>query len=97
MSTSLAACHLRPRPLCIGLKAYTTSYTADALSKCREACGGHGYAAVNRLGALRSDHDIFQTFEGAHVPLAAVGMSVRITTEHVSLASATLQRVRCYP
>ena len=52
-----------------GLKAYTTSYTAAALSTCRECCGGHGYAAVNRFGAWRSDHDIFQTFEGDNTVL----------------------------
>ncbi|KAK9811518.1 hypothetical protein WJX72_005162 [[Myrmecia] bisecta] len=55
--------------LSAGLKAYTTGYTASALSICRECCGGHGYAAVNRFGALRSDHDIFQTFEGDNTVL----------------------------
>ncbi|KAK7318581.1 hypothetical protein RJT34_03284 [Clitoria ternatea] len=52
-----------------GLKAYVTSYTAKSLNTCREACGGHGYAAVNRFGILRNDHDIFQTFEGDNTVL----------------------------
>lgn len=55
--------------LSAGLKAYITSYTARSLNVCREACGGHGYAAVNRFGALRNDHDIFQTFEGDNTVL----------------------------
>ncbi|KAL2652065.1 hypothetical protein R1flu_020193 [Riccia fluitans] len=55
--------------LSAGLKAYITSYTAKAISTCRESCGGHGYAAVNKFGALRNDHDIFQTFEGDNTVL----------------------------
>ncbi|CAI7746360.1 unnamed protein product [Closterium sp. NIES-54] len=34
-----------------------------------QACGGHGYAAVNRFGRMRNDHDIFQTFEGDNTVL----------------------------
>ena len=60
--------HFNSAP-CAGLKAYVTNYTANALSVCREACGGHGYAAVNRFGMWRSDHDIFQTFEGDNTVL----------------------------
>lgn len=52
-----------------GLKAYATAFTQDALSICRESTGGHGYAAINRLGQMRSDHDIFQTFEGDNTVL----------------------------
>ncbi|CAN1224900.1 Acyl-coenzyme A oxidase 2, peroxisomal [Linum perenne] len=55
--------------LSAGLKAYVTSYTARSLNVCRESCGGHGYAAVNRFGTLRNDHDIFQTFEGDNTVL----------------------------
>ncbi|KAK4256699.1 hypothetical protein QN277_006389 [Acacia crassicarpa] len=55
--------------LSAGLKAYVTAYTAKSLSTCRESCGGHGYAAVNRFGSLRNDHDIFQTFEGDNTVL----------------------------
>lgn len=69
-----------------GLKAYTTAFTQDALSICRESTGGHGYAAINRLGQMRSDHDIFQTFEGDNtVLLQQVGSAVTVDSAEVWL------------
>jgi len=52
-----------------GLKAYTTRHALDTLQACREAMGGRGYSAENRIGTLREDTDVFATFEGANVVL----------------------------
>lgn len=47
-----------------GLKAANTWHASRAIQESREACGGAGYMAENRLIALRGDTDVFTTFEG---------------------------------
>jgi acyl-CoA oxidase len=47
-----------------GLKAANTWHASRAIQESREACGGAGYMAENRLVALRGDTDVFTTFEG---------------------------------
>src|ERR1700754_1394593 len=47
-----------------GLKAANTWHASTAIQEAREACGGAGYMADNRLIALRADNDVFTTFEG---------------------------------
>jgi acyl-CoA oxidase len=47
-----------------GLKAANTWHASRAIQETREACGGAGYMAENRLIALRQDIDVFTTFEG---------------------------------
>lgn len=47
-----------------GLKATNTWHASHAIQEAREACGGAGYLAENRLIALRADTDVFTTFEG---------------------------------
>ncbi|OBF84873.1 acyl-CoA oxidase [Mycobacterium sp. 852002-51163_SCH5372311] len=47
-----------------GLKAANTWHASKAIQEAREACGGAGYMAENRLIALRADTDVFTTFEG---------------------------------
>jgi acyl-CoA oxidase len=47
-----------------GLKAANTWHASQAIQEAREACGGAGYMAENRLISLRGDTDVFTTFEG---------------------------------
>jgi len=46
------------------LKPLSTWHALDTLQEAREACGGSGFLAENRLTGLRSDLDIYVTFEG---------------------------------
>ena len=52
-----------------GLKAAQTQFATAAIQECREACGGAGYLAENRLTTLKSDTDVFTTFEGDNMVL----------------------------
>jgi acyl-CoA oxidase len=47
-----------------GLKAAQTWHATKAIQEAREACGGAGYLAENRLTTLKGDTDVFTTFEG---------------------------------
>ncbi|MGP6204803.1 acyl-CoA dehydrogenase family protein [Microbacterium sp. F2] len=50
--------------LAAALKALSTWNALDTIQEAREACGGQGFLAENRLTALRADLDIYVTFEG---------------------------------
>ncbi|WP_307807008.1 acyl-CoA dehydrogenase [Naasia sp. SYSU D00057] len=50
-------------------KAEATWLALDTVQECREACGGAGYLAENRFGQLRSDLDVYATFEGDNTVL----------------------------
>lgn len=50
--------------LAAALKALSTWNALDTIQEAREACGGQGFLAENRLTALRADLDVYVTFEG---------------------------------
>ncbi|KAK4535338.1 hypothetical protein CDCA_CDCA04G1363 [Cyanidium caldarium] len=52
-----------------GLKAVTTWMMSETLQECRESCGGMGYLAENRIGVLKSDFDVYLTYEGTNIVL----------------------------
>jgi acyl-CoA oxidase len=52
-----------------GTKALGTWHATEAIQVCREACGGAGYLAENRLATLKADTDVFTTFEGDNTVL----------------------------
>lgn len=55
--------------LAAGLKALGTWQAIETLQHCRESCGGQGYLSANRIDALRTDADVFATFEGDNTVL----------------------------
>jgi acyl-CoA oxidase len=59
--------------LAAALKPLSTWHGLDTLQEAREATGGSGFLAENRLTGLRADLDIYATFEGDnHVLLQLV-------------------------
>jgi acyl-CoA oxidase len=50
--------------LAAALKPLSTWNALDIIQESREACGGAGFLAENRLTSLRADLDVYVTFEG---------------------------------
>ncbi|WP_029144974.1 acyl-CoA dehydrogenase [Microbacterium luticocti] len=50
--------------LAAALKPLSTWNALDTIQECREACGGAGFMAENRLVGLHHDLDVYATFEG---------------------------------
>ena len=50
--------------LAAALKPLSTWHALDTLQEAREACGGAGFMAENRIVGLRADLDVYVTFEG---------------------------------
>ncbi|WP_426593257.1 acyl-CoA dehydrogenase [Cellulomonas sp. McL0617] len=55
--------------LAAALKPTSTWHALTTLQVSREACGGAGYLAENRLTGLRADMDVYATFEGDNTVL----------------------------
>ncbi|MGN6688541.1 MAG: acyl-CoA dehydrogenase family protein, partial [Actinomycetales bacterium] len=71
-SQASAAAEHRQRELesrAAALKAANTWHATRTIQTCREACGGAGYLAENRLPQLKADTDVFTTFEGDNTVL----------------------------
>ncbi|WP_248123334.1 acyl-CoA dehydrogenase [Micrococcus lacusdianchii] len=67
--------------LAAAFKPLTTWHALDTLQECREATGGMGFMARNRITQLRADLDIYVTFEGDNnVLLQLVGK--RLLTDY---------------
>ncbi|HEY8301661.1 MAG TPA: acyl-CoA dehydrogenase [Jatrophihabitans sp.] len=62
-----------------GIKAIGTWHATRTIQECREACGGAGYLAANRLPGLKADTDVFTTFEGDNTVLLQLAAKELLT------------------
>ncbi|WP_166879890.1 acyl-CoA dehydrogenase [Salinibacterium sp. ZJ450] len=69
--------------LAAALKPLSTWHALDTLQEAREACGGAGYLAENRITGLRQDLDVFVTFEGDNNVLLQL-VAKRLLTDYSS-------------
>ncbi len=69
--------------LAAALKPLSTWHALDTLQEAREACGGAGFMAVNRIVSLRADLDIYATFEGDNNVLLQL-VAKRLLTDYSS-------------
>ena len=67
--------------LAAALKALSTWHALDTLQEAREACGGAGFMAENRLVSLRADLDVYATFEGDNTVLLQL-VAKRLLTDY---------------
>jgi len=67
--------------LAAALKPFSTWNALEILQEAREACGGAGFLAENRLAQLRADLDIYVTFEGDNNVLMQL-VAKRLLTDH---------------
>ncbi len=74
--------------LAAALKPLSTWQALDTIQECREACGGQGFLAENRLVGLRADLDIYATFEGDNNVLLQLVAKRLLTDLGVKLSKA---------
>ncbi|ARC57980.1 putative acyl-CoA dehydrogenase fadE25 [Frondihabitans sp. 762G35] len=67
--------------LAAALKPLSTWNALDILQEAREACGGVGFLAENRLTQLRADLDVYATFEGDNTVLLQL-VAKRLLTDY---------------
>ena len=67
--------------LAASLKPFSTWGALDIIQEAREACGGNGFLAENRLTQLRADLDIYATFEGDNTILLQL-VAKRLLTDY---------------
>ncbi|MFV2001252.1 MAG: acyl-CoA dehydrogenase [Acidimicrobiia bacterium] len=62
-----------------GLKAFASWHALDTIQAAREATGGQGYLAINRLTTMHSDADVFTTYEGDNTILTQLVAKALLT------------------